>query len=62
MSSICGPALFEVLVRLENQRSSGLYACHGKQNVGNPPESALLLDNDGKLSVECIMQHDMHNI
>jgi CHAT domain-containing protein len=37
------------------------FACHGKQNLGNPLESALLLDNGGKLSVEHIMQHDMRN-
>lgn len=37
------------------------FACHGKQNLGNPLESALMLENDGKLSVERIMQHDMRN-
>ena len=37
------------------------FACHGKQNLGNPLESALLLDNGGRLSVERIMQHDMRN-
>lgn len=37
------------------------FACHGKQNWGNPLESALLLDNGGKISVERIMQHDMRN-
>jgi CHAT domain-containing protein len=36
------------------------FACHGKQNLGNPLESALLLDNGGRLSVARIMQHDMH--
>jgi CHAT domain-containing protein len=29
--------------------------------LGNPLESALLLENDEKLSVERIMQHDMRN-
>jgi len=35
--------------------------CHGKQNLGNPLESASSLDNGGKLSVERIMQRDMRN-
>lgn len=37
------------------------FACHSKQTLGNPLESALLLDNDEQLSVERIMRHDMRN-
>ena len=52
--------VYEVLRHLSTA-SIVHFACHGKQSLGNPLESALLLENNEKLSVESIVRHDMRN-
>ncbi|KDR74447.1 hypothetical protein GALMADRAFT_269334 [Galerina marginata CBS 339.88] len=54
------PATVSEVLRHLPSASAVHFACHGKQYVGNPLESALLLD-DGRLSLSMLMQVDVKN-
>ncbi|KIM71698.1 hypothetical protein PILCRDRAFT_82523 [Piloderma croceum F 1598] len=54
------PASVERVVSHLSSASIAHFACHGQQNVGNPLDSALILE-DGHLKVSRIMQQSMPN-